>query len=114
MQSDRCDYRASSVPPAHTVTQPCLNPGLIATDLERGRYGEPRLEVEKSTGESFTPDKLSDGTRDQLYLSIRVALGEKILEGNTGFFVMDDAFLTSDSSRLETQVDVVEKLAEQG
>lgn len=75
---------------------------------------ENQLEVEKSTGESFTPDKLSDGTRDQLYLSIRVALGEKILDGNTGFFVMDDAFLTSDSSRLETQVGVVEQLAEQG
>jgi len=75
---------------------------------------ENQLEVEKSTGESFTPDKLSDGTRDQLYLSIRVALGEKILDGNSGFFVMDDAFLTSDSSRLKTQVDVVEQLAEQG
>ncbi|WP_159903669.1 ATP-binding protein [Salinirussus salinus] len=73
-----------------------------------------QLEVEKSTGESFTPEQLSDGTRDQLYLSIRVALGEKILDGNTGFFVMDDAFLTSDSSRLETQVEVVEQLAEQG
>lgn len=73
-----------------------------------------QLEVEKSTGESFTPEKLSDGTRDQLYLAIRVALGEKLLEGDSGFFVMDDAFLTSDSSRLDTQVDVVEKLAEQG
>jgi ribosomal protein S13 len=93
----------------------------IFEEITDGRYTkvtydneENQLEVVKSTGESFTPDKLSDGTRDQLYLSIRVALGEKVLEGNSGFFVMDDAFLTSDSSRLETQVDVVEKLSDEG
>jgi uncharacterized protein YhaN len=93
----------------------------IFRDITEGRYTtvtydneENQLEVEKSTGEAFTPRELSDGTRDQLYLSIRVALGEEILEGNSGFFVMDDAFLTSDSSRLQTQAEMVEKLAEEG
>jgi uncharacterized protein YhaN len=90
-------------------------------DITNGRYRkvtydneENQLEVEKSTGETFVPGELSDGTKDQLYLSIRVALGEQILEGNSGFFVMDDAFLTSDSSRLQTQAEVVERLAENG
>lgn len=99
--------------------------GSRATEIFReitdGRYGkvtydneENQLKVVKSTGESFVPEDLSDGTRDQLYLSIRVALGEQILGGETGFFIMDDAFLTSDPARLETQVDVVEQLADDG
>lgn len=73
-----------------------------------------QLIVEKSTGERFVPQQLSDGTRDQLYLAIRVALGERILEGSPGFFIMDDAFLTSDANRLSIQGDVVENLAEEG
>lgn len=73
-----------------------------------------QLIVEKSTGETFVPKQLSEGTRDQLYLAIRVALGERILEGDPGFFVMDDAFLTSDANRLSIQGKVVEDLAEEG
>lgn len=99
--------------------------GSRATEIFReitdGRYTkvtydneDNKLIVEKSTGETFVPEELSDGTRDQLYLSIRVALGEQILEGQPGFFIMDDAFLTSDASRLEIEADIVEELANQG
>lgn len=73
-----------------------------------------QLIVEKATGETLTPDQLSDGTRDQLYLAIRVALGEQILDGTPGFFVMDDAFLTSDATRIQEQAELVEELAEDG
>lgn len=75
---------------------------------------ENRLIVEKSTGETFEPHQLSEGTQDQLYLSIRVALAEQILDGDTGFFIMDDAFLTSDATRLSVQGGIVEQLAEEG
>jgi exonuclease SbcC len=73
-----------------------------------------QLKVEKSTGEVFLPQELSDGTKDQLYLAIRVALGEQMLEGQPGFFIMDDAFLTSDSTRLSVQADMVDELAGDG
>lgn len=93
----------------------------IFEDITGGRYDtvtydneENQLKVVKSTGEVFVPGQLSDGTRDQLYLSIRVALGEEILEGGAGFFIMDDAFLTADPHRLEKQADVVETLADEG
>lgn len=92
----------------------------IFREITDGRYDrvtydseENQLKVVKSTGETFTPRELSDGTRDQLYLSIRVALGEEVLDGQSGFFIMDDAFLTSDSTRLESQAEVVEGLAEE-
>ncbi len=93
----------------------------IFHEITDGRYDrvtydndDNELQVVKSTGERFDPEELSEGTRDQLYLSIRVALGEEILDGQPGFFIMDDAFLTSDPDRLETQADVVEQLAEDG
>jgi len=93
----------------------------IFHEVTDGRYNrvtydneENQLKVVKSTGEEFTPEQLSDGTRDQLYLAIRVALGEEVLEGESGFFVMDDAFLTSDSTRLQTQSEVVSELADDG
>jgi uncharacterized protein YhaN len=70
--------------------------------------------VERSTGEILEVSKLSKGTTDQLYLAIRVALGEKILEGSPGFFIMDDAFLTSDPNRLKSQVRLLEKLSKKG
>lgn len=73
-----------------------------------------RVEVVKATGETFGPDQLSDGTRDQLYLAIRVALGEELLDGRTGFFVMDDALLTSDPTRVATQAQLLGTLVEEG
>jgi DNA repair exonuclease SbcCD ATPase subunit len=70
--------------------------------------------VKRSTDETFTPSQLSDGTRDQLYFSIRVALGEEILQDDAGFFVLDDAFLTSDPERLGKQAEMLEKLMDDG
>lgn len=72
------------------------------------------LSVKRETGERFTPEELSKGTRDQLYLSIRVSLGRQLLEGRDGFFIMDDAFLTADPERLRRQAEVLSELAEAG
>jgi len=93
----------------------------IFKDTTNGRYMDLRYDidsktiiVERPTGETMDVSKLSKGTRDQLYLAIRVALGEKILEGSPGFFIMDDAFLSSDANRLKSQVLLLEKLSKKG
>jgi len=93
----------------------------IFKDTTNGRYTDLRYDVEsktiiveRPTGETLDVSKLSKGTRDQLYLAIRVALGEKILEGAQGFFIMDDAFLSSDESRLRSQVILLENLSRKG
>jgi len=93
----------------------------IFKETTNGRYSDLRYDldtgsiiVERPTGETLDVSKLSKGTRDQLYLAIRVALGEKILEGSPGFFIMDDAFLSSDDKRLKSQVELLEKLSKKG
>lgn len=93
----------------------------IFKDTTNGRYTDLRYDidskkivVERPTGEILEVSKLSKGTTDQLYLAIRVALGEKILEGSPGFFIMDDAFLSSDPNRLKSQVRLLEKLSQKG
>ncbi len=57
----------------------------------------------RQNGESFEVNNLSRGARDQLYLAVRVALGQKLLEGSPGFFIMDDTFLSADENRLKIQ-----------
>jgi len=93
----------------------------IFKDTTNGRYTDLRYDidsktiiVERPTGETLDVSKLSKGTRDQLYLAIRVALSEKILEGSPGFFIMDEAFLSSDPNRLKSQVRLLEKLSKKG
>jgi uncharacterized protein YhaN len=59
-------------------------------------------------------DKLSGGAYDQLYLSIRLALGERVLEGKKGFFIMDDPFVKADPARLHKQIEVLRKISQSG
>ena len=72
------------------------------------------IRVKRRDGQVLTADKLSGGAYDQLYLSIRLALGEKLLKGNKGFFIMDDPFVKADPNRLETQIGVLRKISELG
>ncbi|MCG9479817.1 MAG: AAA family ATPase [Actinomycetia bacterium] len=57
--------------------------------------------------------QLSRGTYDQLYLAIRVALAQKVLP-EPCFFILDDAFIYSDKTRLSQQFEVLAQLAEKG
>ena len=72
------------------------------------------IEVKRMDGEILGAEKLSGGAYDQLYFSIRLALGEKLLKGNKGFFIMDDPFVKADSDRLKRQIDVLKKITKLG
>ncbi len=72
------------------------------------------IRVERGDGALFETEKLSGGTCDQLYLSIRLALGEKLLRGGRGFFILDDPFIKSDPARLRRQLETLLDLAGQG
>ncbi|MGM0366271.1 MAG: ATP-binding protein [Actinomycetota bacterium] len=69
----------------------------------------------KAEGSQLTlvAGKLSHGAYDQLYLAIRIALAEKIID-SPSFFIIDDAFIYSDRQRLERQFEVLSGLAGQG
>jgi len=73
-----------------------------------------KIKVRRKDGVILEAEKLSGGAYDQLYLSIRLALGEKLLKGKKGFFVMDDPFVKADPDRLERQIEMLRKISELG
>ena len=73
-----------------------------------------KIKVRRKDGVILEAEKLSGGTYDQLYLSIRLALGEKLLKGKKGFFIMDDPFVKADPDRLERQIEALRKISELG
>jgi len=89
--------------------------------ITRGLYDQVRydhrsreVEAKRRDGSVVKATKLSGGAYDQLYLSIRLALGEKALEGQKGFFIMDDPFVKADSDRLYRQIGVLKEIADTG
>jgi uncharacterized protein YhaN len=73
-----------------------------------------QIQVERNNGERMDAEKLSAGVYDQLYLSIRLALGEKLLKGNKAFFIMDDPFVKADGKRLQNQMNILRRISQSG
>jgi uncharacterized protein YhaN len=73
-----------------------------------------KIQVRRKNGEILAADKLSGGAYDQLYLSIRLALGERLLKGKKGFFIMDDPLVKADPDRLQRQIQTLRKISELG
>ena len=84
---------------------------IFTTEYEKDKN---YVTVKKSNGQTFLSNLLSLGTNDQLLFSIRFALAEKLLKGNFGFFLFDDAFITSDPRRLKNQFEILKYFAEKG
>lgn len=64
--------------------------------------------------EVYDPEQLSGGTYDQLYFAIRLGLGESLLHGSPGFFLLDDPFIKSDDDRLDREFDLLERIVDSG
>ncbi len=72
------------------------------------------IKVRRKDGVILSARKLSGGAYDQLYLSIRLALGERLLKGGKGFFIMDDPFIKADPDRLKELVSLLKKISDNG
>jgi uncharacterized protein YhaN len=72
------------------------------------------VEVRRKDGIQLRAEKLSGGAYDQLYLSVRLALAERLLKDRKGFFMMDDPFIKSDRDRLHRQLEVLKRISESG
>jgi uncharacterized protein YhaN len=90
-------------------------------EITKGLYEEvlfdqeaSKIQVKRRDGKMLTAEKLSGGAYDQLYFSIRLALGEKLLKGKKGFFIMDDPFIKADPDRLQRQIETVKTLSALG
>jgi hypothetical protein len=70
--------------------------------------------VERADGRTITPYELSQGTYDLLYLVVRLKLARRFLEDQTGFLVLDDAFVHSDSERTAREIKVLGRLVDIG
>jgi DNA repair exonuclease SbcCD ATPase subunit len=81
----------------------------VLFDQETGK-----IQVKRRDGKILAAEKLSGGAYDQLYLSIRLALGEKLLKGKKGFFIMDDPLVKADPDRLQRQIQTLRKISELG
>jgi len=69
-----------------------------------------RIRVKFGNGNVLYADQLLGGAYDQLYLSVRLALGEKLLKGDTGFFIMDDPLVKASQDRLQRQLDILRRV----
>lgn len=58
--------------------------------------------------------ELSRSEWAQLYMAIRVALGEKLLKGERGFFIVEEPFIHADSERLLKELDMLKNYSERG
>jgi uncharacterized protein YhaN len=93
----------------------------IFSDITEGKYIDVKFDsqageviVEDEHGKKLPAESLSKGAYDQLFLSIRIAISEEILGDGNGFFIIDDAFLSSDSQRLKKQFKALKRLADRG
>ena len=74
----------------------------------------PRLSGQRSTGQYVSIEGMSDGTRDQLYLALRLAALEMHLEKTPPIpFIADDLFINYDNDRAKAGLEALAKLSEQ-
>ncbi|WP_077603322.1 ATP-binding protein [Oceanobacillus sojae] len=75
---------------------------------------EKTFQVENSKKKQrFYVEELSQGTKDQLYISLRFAINEVMAKSSGLPFFMDDAFVHFDMNRTERMQKVLERLAEE-
>lgn len=70
--------------------------------------------VEDYHGRSFSFDELSDGTRSQLLLSIRLSLISSFLGNRRAFLLLDEPFAYFDENRKRLAKNVLNRLSELG
>ncbi len=75
---------------------------------------EEKILARRKDGSVLEAWRLSGGAYDQLYLSIRLALGERLLKDKRGFFIMDDPFIKADIERLHKLVDTLKEVVDLG
>ncbi|HEV7998572.1 MAG TPA: AAA family ATPase [Planctomycetaceae bacterium] len=89
--------------------------------LTRGRYrniwtplGQRELRVDDERGQTLTVDKLSGGTREQMFLAVRMAAVRQLAEQGIELpMVFDDVLVNFDQQRTEAAVETLLEFAEQ-
>ncbi len=78
-----------------------------------GAKDEPVLRCVRAEGSEVSVEGLSEGTRDQLYLALRLASLERYAETNgPPPFILDDVFITFDEQRTKAALSVLADVCE--
>jgi DNA repair exonuclease SbcCD ATPase subunit len=113
IESCRRDARETFLAPVKRAMKPYLHtlfPGADAEIDERFLIGG----VQRSSPEIEPFASLSDGTREQIAIIVRLAFGRLVAErGRPVPVVLDDALVFSDDERIERMFDVLMQAAEQ-
>lgn len=81
-------------------------------EIEYGDDGKPSIVGARPGDERLSINQLSDGTRDQLFLSLRLASIEGYLERNEPIpFIVDDIFVHFDDRRAAAALEVLGELS---
>lgn len=82
------------------------------TGIRRRLDEQGTMQVEQHNGKLKTPDQLSTGTREQLYLAIRLAYVQQYCQDSEPLpLIMDDILVNFDQQRAESTLDVLIELA---
>ncbi|MCE9547979.1 MAG: AAA family ATPase [Planctomycetia bacterium] len=77
--------------------------------------GERKLLVDDAQGRALSPEVLSEGTREQLFLSLRLALVARYAERGVRLpLVLDDVLVNFDADRAKSAVHVLRDFAKSG
>ena len=98
---------------------------LASTYLEQltqGKYkniwtplGQRHLRVDDETGDDFQVQQLSNGTREQLFLAIRMAMVKQFRDSGIELpMVLDDVLVNFDQQRTEAAVETLIDFTQQG
>jgi len=90
--------------------------------LTRGRYmkvwcrlGEQTLRIDDDRGRTFCVEQLSGGTREQLFLAIRLAMVEQLSEEGIELpMILDDVTVNFDDDRVRAAVEALLQFTSQG
>lgn len=93
---------------------------MLLTRITQGRYEDivvkrEDLDVLMKVPEKRTPvnvDVLSQGTRDQLYLCLRIALSELLSGDKNPPLLLDEAFYTFDEDRMQETLQILKEIAQ--
>ncbi len=107
-------YERDNQPPVLTAASELLS------DLTRGRYrrvwvplGTRTIRVDDDRDRTFAADQLSGGTREQLFLALRLGLVRQTAEAGVRLpVVLDDVFVNFDQSRTEAAFETLRTFAE--
>ncbi|HPC33229.1 MAG TPA: AAA family ATPase [Syntrophales bacterium] len=82
----------------------------LTTDI--GPDDEPVLTALRNDGARLGVEGMSSGTRDQLYLALRLATAETYLHGEPMPFIVDDVLVNFDEERGAATLGVLQEMAE--